>query len=116
LDPERFQEAMSNLERHTANLREQGVDNAGFAWGLAVQHALNGEVDLALDSLERSAEQGASTNGKLIEKEPAFAALVDEPRLAALEARMRESLNRNRAIVGLPPVDGNYTLKATLAP
>jgi TolB-like protein/Tfp pilus assembly protein PilF len=115
-DPERFQEAMSYLERHTANLREQGVDNAGFAWGLAVQHALNGEVDLALDSLERSAEQGASTNGKLIEKEPAFAALVDEPRLAALEARMRESLNRNRAIVGLPPVDGNYTLKATLAP
>jgi hypothetical protein len=115
-DPGRFQEAMSYLERHTANLTEQGVDNAGFAWGLAVQHALNGEVDLALDSLARSAEQGMNTNGKLIAKEPAFAALVGEPRFAELEARMRDSLNRNRAIVGLPPVDANYVLQATLAP
>jgi hypothetical protein len=29
---------------------------------------------------------------------------------------MRESLNRNRAIVGLPPVDANYALRATLSP
>ncbi len=115
-DAARFQDAMGYLTQHTANLAEQGVDNAGFAWGLAVQHALNGDVDLALDSLERSADQGVNTNGVLVEKEPAFTVLANEPRFAGLEARMRDNLNRNRAVVGLPPVDASYGLKAQLAP
>ncbi len=115
-DAARFQEAMGYLEQHTANLTEQGVDNAGFAWGLAVQHALNDDVDLALDMLERALEQGINTNGLPIRKEPAFAVLANEPRFAELESRMRENLNRNRAIVGLPPVDGKYEVMARAAP
>jgi hypothetical protein len=29
---------------------------------------------------------------------------------------MRANLNRNREVVGLPPVDANYTVTAQLAP
>jgi hypothetical protein len=43
-------------------------------------------------------------------------ALANEPRFAAVEERMRANLNRNREVVGLPPVDANYTVTAQLAP
>lgn len=113
---ERFNEAMTELERHNSNLVEQGVNNIGFDWGLAVQHALAGNVDAALDYLEVFADRGASINGPLLAIEPGFASLAGESRFATLEERMRENLNRNREVVGLPPVNANYEVAARLAP
>ncbi len=112
----RFDEAIAEVDRHHANLLEQGINNVGFSISQAVQHALEGDIEAALDALEQSVGQGASSNGVPSKKEPAFAAIAGEPRYAALEERMRENLNRNREVVGLPPVDANYEVTALLSP
>jgi TolB-like protein/Tfp pilus assembly protein PilF len=112
----RFEEAMAEVERHHANLKKQGMNNVAFSLTLAVQHTLDGNREEALDALEHAVEQGAWINDAPSKKEPALVALANEPRFAAVEERMRANLNRNREVVGLPPVDANYTVTAQLAP
>ncbi|HEX5789417.1 MAG TPA: hypothetical protein VFY03_14630 [Woeseiaceae bacterium] len=111
----RSNEAIALVERHNANLESQGIDNVGLAWNHAAQLALQQDVEAALGQLEKAVEYGAVSNGPPARKEPAFAALAAEPRFAELEARLRENLNRNRGVLGLPPVDANYQVVALLA-
>ena len=39
---------------------------------------------------------------------PQYAVLADDPRMDDIKAQMLEVFNRDRAIVGLPPVNENY--------
>jgi hypothetical protein len=54
--------------------------------------------------------------GSLAKVEPALAVLAEDDRFAALETTMRQTINRDRAVVGLPPVDENYQVMAATAP
>jgi TolB-like protein/Tfp pilus assembly protein PilF len=110
----RFNEAMSFVDEHMARLAEQGIDNVGFSWSVAVQHALEGDKDRALEALTHSVDRGASSNGPVLVKEPAFAVLADDPRFVELESRMLANLNRNREIAGLPPVNADFEASAKL--
>jgi hypothetical protein len=39
---------------------------------------------------------------------PAFAVLADDPRYHEIEVAMLNNMNRDREIVGLPPLNANY--------
>jgi hypothetical protein len=46
----------------------------------------------------------------LVEIEPALTELAGDPRLDDIEAKMLANLNRDRAVVGLPPFNADYTV------
>lgn len=112
----RFDEALQFMAKHVQKLKEQGVDNIAFYFNEAVRYALMDDKEQALDNLERSAARGMTTAGLPVEISPALATLADEPRFAEIEATMLSTTNRDRATVGLPPVDANYEVMAAITP
>lgn len=104
----RFDEAMLLIESHTAHTLEQGVDNAFLSGNRAVQYALLGDKDAAFDQLEKAAAGGFTTSGPPAEVWPALAVLQDDPRFGGFESSILANVNRDRALVGLPPVNENY--------
>jgi TolB-like protein len=110
---QRFDEAMDFVGRHYERLLDQGVDNVVFDYHRGVQYALLGDAEQSLDYLQASADGGMSTNGALTRQDPAFKVLDGHPRFAEIEATMLATTNRDRAVVGLPPVDENYQAMAT---
>ncbi|HNP35146.1 MAG TPA: hypothetical protein PKK10_04785 [Woeseiaceae bacterium] len=113
---ERFSEAMGFIERHAQKLQEQGVDNTPFLVDQAIYFALLDDRDQTFDRLQRAAERGWAPDGRLAERAPALAVLADDPRFAEVETTLLSTTNRDRAIVGLPPVDENYEAMAALSP
>jgi hypothetical protein len=67
-----------------------------------------GDKDLAFEHLFVAANGGWSTAGDLVEVIPQFDVLADDPRLAEIQEIMLETVNRDRAVVGLPPFDADY--------
>jgi hypothetical protein len=110
---QRFDEAMDFVGRHYERLLDQGVDNVVFDYHRGVQYALLGDAEQSLDYLQASADGGMSTTGALTRQDPAFKVLDGHPRFAEIEATMLATTNRDRAVVGLPPVDENYQAMAT---
>ena len=105
---ERFDEAMLYLDRHLRSLAEQGLDNVPVSADRAMQYALLGDTDAAFEHLELAVDRGMTSIGPLREWRPALALLADDPRFPEMEARMLASMNRDRAAVGLPPVNADY--------
>ncbi|MCI0518279.1 MAG: hypothetical protein L0Y45_10655, partial [Woeseiaceae bacterium] len=62
----------------------------------------------AFTHLQKAVDSGWSSGGVLAEVTPALAVLADDPRFAAIEATMLATTNRDREIVGLPPLNENY--------
>ena len=87
---------------------EQGISNGPFSVSVAFQQAMQGDLDAAFEQLQAAAEKGFSLPGVPTNLEPHFQLLADDPRYAGVEETMRENLNRNRAVVGLAPLDANY--------
>jgi tetratricopeptide (TPR) repeat protein len=113
---ERFDEAIGFVERHSENLRGQGINNIVFDYNQAVAAALQGDHDQALDYLQQSIDGGMTAFGSLAKVEPALAVLAEDDRFVEIETTMRQTINRDRAVVGLPPVDENYQVMAATAP
>ena len=111
---DRFNEAMGFVERHAARLDEQGVDNVFYSSSRAIDHALLGDVDTAIEYLQQAASRGWTTAGVPADVFPALAALADDPRYQELEVVMLNSMNRDREIVGLPPLNANYEVEPVL--
>ncbi|MDH3265750.1 MAG: hypothetical protein OEM25_02185 [Gammaproteobacteria bacterium] len=107
---ERFDEAMSFIERQVSRLDEQGVDNFLYSGNRAIEHALLGDIDGAIDHLRQAVSRGWATAGVPIEVVPAFAVLADDPRFLELKAAMLDNMNRDREFVGLPPVNADYEI------
>ncbi len=101
-------EALMILGRHLNYMQEQGLDNIGLSNSFAVYHALNGDMDSAFESMERALDFGISAYDEPTKTFAETRLFADDPRFADVEARMRASYNRDRAAVGLPPVDENY--------
>jgi hypothetical protein len=104
----RFDEAMAYIDQHSSKLSEQGVDNFIFSSNRAIQYALLGDKDAALVELQQAAANGWATRGVPEDVFPAFAILVDDPRFQEIEATMLATMNRDRTIVGLEPLNEEY--------
>ena len=108
---DRFNEAMLLIERHAARLDEQGIDNLFYSADRAVGYALRGDADKAIEYLEEAANRGWTTSGVPAEVVPALASLADDPRYQAIEVVMLNNMNRDREIVGLPPLNASYKVE-----
>ncbi|MGI9222737.1 MAG: tetratricopeptide repeat protein [Woeseiaceae bacterium] len=103
----RSDEAMLTLDRWLQNLSEQGINNFVFSASLAELYALNGDIDAAIEELRVAVDGGLSNYGAIEAVWPQMATLASDPRLPELEEAMLANLNRERAVVGLPPLDAD---------
>jgi len=105
---DRFNEAMLFIDRHAARLDEQGIDNLYYSANRAADYALHGDADMAVEYLQQAASRGWTTAGVPADVIPALAVLTDDPRYQEIEILMLNNMNRDREIVGLPPLNASY--------
>ena len=86
------------------DLIEQGIDNSVFYFSEASHQVLAGNPDAGLDFLERAIDGGFATSLRFAAEWPCLQPLEGDPRYEALQARMIEHINRERAKLGLAPV------------
>ena len=113
---ERFNEAMQFIERHAARLDEQSIDNVFYSADRAIVYALRGDADLAIEYLQQAASRGWTTSGVPSVVVPAFAVLADDPRYQEIELLILSNMNRDREIVGLPPLNASYEVESVPDP
>jgi len=113
---ERFNEAMLFINRQSSRLDEQGVDNFIYSGNRAIEYALLGDADSALTQLQQAVNRGWTTAGVPTDVIPAFAMLADDPRFKELAVAMLSNINRDREIVGLPPMNAQYEVEPYLSP
>lgn len=109
---QRAEEALTLVDRHLQKLSEQGIENFAFSFNQGVHAAMMGDIDLAFEHLLVAVDGGASSGGELIDVTPELAVLADDPRISEIEDKMLATMNRDRAVVGLPPFDENYQVVA----
>ncbi len=109
---QRADEAIMLVDRHLNLLGEQGVENFAFSFNKGIHAAMLGDNDLAFEHLLLAAERGVTVGGELVEVVPQLAVLADDPRMVDIEEQMLATMNRDRAVVGLPPFDENYQVVA----
>ncbi len=105
---ERADEALLLVDQRIARLTDQGIKNFFFAGNKAIHFAMLGDKDAAFEQLNQAAENGWVAGGDLAEQVPQFQVLVGDPRIDEVEAIMLATMNKDRAIVGLPPFDAEY--------
>ncbi|MDX1498819.1 MAG: hypothetical protein R3176_02915 [Woeseiaceae bacterium] len=106
--PDRFAEAMRFVEQYHSKLLAQGLSSGGLSLSLAKQYALVDERDTAIQHLGKAVARGWRPAGRFEDMEPVLASLADDPRMDELRRAMLDSLNRDRLVVGLPPVNSDY--------
>ena len=107
----RADEAILLLNRWMVRLQEEGIDNFVLSGSLAEYYAIVGDKDAAIEYLRVAVEGGWGYIGDPAEVSPAMAILADDPRLAELQDAMLVNLNRERAVVGLPPFNADYEVE-----
>ena len=113
---DRFDEAMQFIEQHTARLDENDIDNIFLSVNRAMDYALVEDFDSAIAYLQDAAGRGWTSQGVLGEVQPALAVLADDPRYQEIEVALLDNMNRNREIVGLPPLNANYEVESVPDP
>jgi TolB-like protein/tetratricopeptide (TPR) repeat protein len=107
----RFDEAMQFVDRHLIGHAEQGISNTIFSWNRGLHAAMLEDIDTAFAYLETAVDGGFRLIGDPAEVEPALAALVDDPRFAAVKTRMLANVNADRELLGLALFDESYALQ-----
>jgi hypothetical protein len=79
------------------------MKGGGLLMVVAAQHALAGETDEALKWLALAIDGGVITSSKISKEYPFFRELDGNPEYEAIQQRMIEHLNRERAQLGLAP-------------
>ena len=105
---ERADEALLLVDQRIVLMTDQGIENFAFTGNKAIHFAMLGDKDAAFEHLIQAAENGWVAGGDLAEQVPQFQVLVGDPRIDDVEATMLATMNRDRAIVGLPPFDADY--------
>jgi TolB-like protein/tetratricopeptide (TPR) repeat protein len=105
---QRADEALLLVDQRMTHLADQGIENFVFSGNKAIHSAMLGDRDAAFEQLLKAAENGWATRGKLTEVIPQFEVFAEDPRIEEIEAIMLRTVNRDRAIVGLPPFDADY--------
>lgn len=105
---QRANEALDFVDRRFESMIEQGLNNFVFSRNQAVHAAMLGENEKAVRLLQEAAAGGASPGVGLLKSTPQLAGLAGDPRLPEIQATMLATLNRDRAVVGLPPLNEDY--------
>jgi TolB-like protein len=101
---DRFDAAMSRLAAANQLTLSQGMRGGDFLLVVAAQHAMAGDAEQALSRLAEAIDGGMIVSSKISEEYPYFRDLDGNPEYEAIQARMIEHLNRERAMLGLEPV------------
>jgi TolB-like protein/Tfp pilus assembly protein PilF len=102
---ERFADAMARVRRVGDSLQAQGIDNTYLFVVEAGYHVLAGNLQEGLDWLERAVSRGMVTTPRMALEWPVLKPLEGDPRFEAVQERMVEHLNAERAELGLEPVE-----------
>jgi hypothetical protein len=103
---ERFDDALARVGRVNDDLSAQGIDNPTFHMSEAVRYALAGDRGTSLDWLDRAITRGfIASTARIAEEWPALAVLEGDERFEAIQVRMIQHLNAERAALGLDPVE-----------
>ncbi len=99
-----FDEAMAALRAASDKTLAQGVQHGDFLMVLAAYHAMAGETDEALQRIAQAVDRGLIVSAKISKEYPYFRELDGNPEYEAIQRRMIDHLNRERAQLGLEPV------------
>ena len=100
----RFEEAIALLDSASLKAHSEGIKSNRFMMLLAAQHAMVGETEGALTRLAQAIDGGLIISAKISKEYPYFKELEGNPQYEAIQARMIEHLNSERAKLGLEPV------------
>jgi len=102
---ERFNDAQKRIARVHADLSAQAVNNPMFFMSEASYHAMAGDPEAGLEFLDRAISRGfISVTPRITREWPYLSSLEGDPRFEAIQKRMIEHLNAERAELGLKPV------------
>jgi tetratricopeptide (TPR) repeat protein len=108
-NPEKLDQAMAIVRKALDREREQGADDSGFWIGEAAYWTLSGEPEQAIDFIERAlADNGYFYNTGQTTKWDLLKPLEGHPRYEAVQRQALTHLNRERAELGLEPLDPVY--------
>jgi hypothetical protein len=99
-----FNDAMASLDAASQKSLLEGIKSNDLLILVAVQHAMAGDNEQALDRLAQAIDGGLITSARISKEYPYFKELDGNPQYEAIQARMIEHLNRERAKLGLEPV------------
>jgi len=100
----RFNDAMARVRAAHDRAMEQGVKDPGLAVEDATYYVLAGDQGRALNLLQQAADRGLVLSIRLEEAWPALQALAGDPAFEAIQARIFEHMNAERAELGLEPL------------
>ena len=99
-----FQDAMQRIRKAHDQLIGEGIQDAFFFWQEALYYSIARNNDTAIEKLGIAVEKGiVGLTTRMAKGSPAFEPLEGIPRYEALQARVVENLNRQRAELGLEP-------------
>jgi hypothetical protein len=101
---ENFNDAMARVRAAHDSLAAQSLSNKFFFTTEAAYYAMAGEREQALKFLAAAVDGGEIFTTRIIDDLPFFADFEGDPEYEAIQARMIEHLNRERAQLGLEPV------------
>ena len=100
---EKFTDAMTRVRQAHDQLISEGVQDNFFYWQEAAYFTLAQNHDKAIEQLGIAIDKGANGNLRIAKDDPAFEALEGDPRFEALQLRMINNLNQQRAELNLEP-------------
>jgi TolB-like protein len=106
----KFGDAIARMQSALAHQKAQGADNYWLTMSEAYHAMLNGDEDLALALIGKAIDKGYLGDARLSITWPVFESLEGNDRYEAIQARMVERLNAERAELGLAPAGGEETI------
>ena len=100
---DKFDDAMNLLRNAHDSLISQGFDNSNFWLNEAAYYALANEQEKALKFLAAAIDRGLTTSSRISDSRPYFKDLEGVAEYEAIQSRMIEHMNRERAQLGLEP-------------
>jgi TolB-like protein/Flp pilus assembly protein TadD len=98
---ERFNEAMERFRVALDTLNELGFENPGLQFSEAIYFTMAGDRDKALELLAQSIDGGYLSGPDMTLGWSALDVLKGDPEFEAIQARMLQHINRERAELGL---------------
>ena len=84
-------------------LISEGTQSKSFFWREAAYYTLAQDHDKAIEQLGIAVDKGQINTLKITRGSPVFEPLEGDPRFEAIQKRMIENLNTQRAALGLEP-------------
>jgi hypothetical protein len=100
----RFEQAMSKIRDAHDSLASQGLNNRIFFTLEAAYYAMADDRDRALEFLASAIDGGQVFAARITDDLPFFLELEGDPEYEAIQARMMEHVNSERAKLALEPI------------